>query len=800
METISQQARSMVGLIAGTPVHTDRGLKRIEAIKVGDRVLSQGDEGGEQTYRAVTNTFVRDDREVCVVKFSTTDPNVLRPDDAMHHLYVTENTPLWVEGAGWISARNIKHDQMFSRANGGVGWVQHVWPVVRTPMSGVGWVSVDILGKYDGLEYAHIVDFRNGCNLWQYPRRDDNKAGVPYREGLCFGELEGYFDSSDFCDIFEGDDPFFKTRVFSLEVEGYGGYCAGEPGVVVKSCRTPSNPSIQDQIDSGKKFFAMLDFQQAAEQFAVAADGAEALSLPDLASEAWKLHADALQRSHQFERAHGAAQHAMHHARTATNRSLLASAQLAVAEALRAMNRADEAVQALDAAIIEARAGGNQRAEGRALYFQALMHEDAGRYQQCLACAEAAVIASAAAGDRMIADNALERKANALKQLHRHDEALAAFIEAHERCKEDQNDMLAALALAGKAETLYLLGRFADARGVVDEALQVANRADNIIATASVLITKAELLEKLAPDGCEVEFLKAYDLADKAECGDIRTRAKSGLVRTLKNGRVEDDAAFADSPLLKEGAKAFGEGNYELSLARFTKAFSQAEAIGNETLATKASIGRSNALRRLARREECLAAVEVAAFKAEKSGDRHLLAAAYLAKVRALWMSSASDAIAACDAALHQCRECNDLHQSAEALVAKAELLRMSNEHQQASPLYDLALCDAASSHNLGAAALSCFGKGSLCYVAYQSDEALEYYDVASILAEGVGDRHMAAFVHHSKGLALQQTNRFREALVEYQLALKNARTGGNHALVDAALDSIGKCEEILRS
>ena len=56
--------------VAGTLVHTNEGLRPIEAIKVGDYVLSKPESGiGELAYKRVTKTFVHENREVFGVRY-----------------------------------------------------------------------------------------------------------------------------------------------------------------------------------------------------------------------------------------------------------------------------------------------------------------------------------------------------------------------------------------------------------------------------------------------------------------------------------------------------------------------------------------------------------------------------------------------------------------------------------------------------------------------------------------------------------------------------------------------------------
>lgn len=124
--------------IAGTPVHTDRGLVPIEEIKVGDLVLSQPEEGGERSYKRVARTFVHEDAPIWVVKYMLIDgdvpwghPEYMPKDKTLHHCYATANHPFWVEGKGWTAVEKLRESQVFQLANGKRAHVDLVWPVIR---------------------------------------------------------------------------------------------------------------------------------------------------------------------------------------------------------------------------------------------------------------------------------------------------------------------------------------------------------------------------------------------------------------------------------------------------------------------------------------------------------------------------------------------------------------------------------------------------------------------------------------------------------------------------------------------
>ncbi|MBX9787724.1 MAG: HINT domain-containing protein, partial [Pirellulales bacterium] len=53
-----EDATNKMCFVAGTQVHTDRGLRNIEELRVGDRVLSRDEETGEQAYQPILETIV----------------------------------------------------------------------------------------------------------------------------------------------------------------------------------------------------------------------------------------------------------------------------------------------------------------------------------------------------------------------------------------------------------------------------------------------------------------------------------------------------------------------------------------------------------------------------------------------------------------------------------------------------------------------------------------------------------------------------------------------------------------------
>lgn len=81
---------------AGTMVRTQFGLKPIETIQLGDRVLSQSAETGELTYKMVLASTVRPTTEHCRIQVG----------DEM--IVCTWGHPFWLDQEGWRMARHLK--------------------------------------------------------------------------------------------------------------------------------------------------------------------------------------------------------------------------------------------------------------------------------------------------------------------------------------------------------------------------------------------------------------------------------------------------------------------------------------------------------------------------------------------------------------------------------------------------------------------------------------------------------------------------------------------------------------------
>ena len=100
------------GFVAGTLVHTDKGLAPIQEIKVGDLVLSKPESGeGETSFKPVLNTFVHENKALWLViakkhwssegvNDTWVHPKIHRRIAEQSEFIATPNHPVWVVGRG----------------------------------------------------------------------------------------------------------------------------------------------------------------------------------------------------------------------------------------------------------------------------------------------------------------------------------------------------------------------------------------------------------------------------------------------------------------------------------------------------------------------------------------------------------------------------------------------------------------------------------------------------------------------------------------------------------------------------
>lgn len=114
------------GFVAGTLVHTDKGLVPIDQIKVGDLVFSNPESGsGQQNLKPVIRVIVTASVEVCLVKCilkdmldSAEEQGRYIDNEELTNIIVMNNHPFRVVDQGWVTAECLVEGDLFELLDG----------------------------------------------------------------------------------------------------------------------------------------------------------------------------------------------------------------------------------------------------------------------------------------------------------------------------------------------------------------------------------------------------------------------------------------------------------------------------------------------------------------------------------------------------------------------------------------------------------------------------------------------------------------------------------------------------------
>jgi hypothetical protein len=192
------------GFVRGTLVSMREGLRPIEAIQVGDYVLSSpGDDAGRATYQRVRLVSRHEGQHIrqLIVDGDTVGKGEM--------IAASDNTPFWVVGAGWTRADQLDRRMTLRRSDGTECGVVRQYPVYRTDVPGVGWTQ----------SMSGNVELSHG-NRYDYA----NAKGLPM----------GGFDDILSKDVLNSDQPFLSTTVYGIGVEVFHNFYVGKQRVWVR--------------------------------------------------------------------------------------------------------------------------------------------------------------------------------------------------------------------------------------------------------------------------------------------------------------------------------------------------------------------------------------------------------------------------------------------------------------------------------------------------------------------------------------------------------------------------------------
>lgn len=228
--------KQLQGFVAGTLVHTDKGLVPIEQIKVGDMVLSKPEIGeGELAYKPVVNTFVHEDKEVWLAEFNSLSCYTDEQFDSGEVPYRsdaivgTPNHPFWVVGEinhyddmalnfypkpCWKRLDQLQPYMVILHADGFLASVYAVQPIFTMSNPDRGFLQGYPLGDWWEHEHGSYIDLNTPPKI--YHQRFDSFFNKDMKD-----------NTNDW-----GYTP--KTqKVYNFEVADYHTYFVGEGGIWV---------------------------------------------------------------------------------------------------------------------------------------------------------------------------------------------------------------------------------------------------------------------------------------------------------------------------------------------------------------------------------------------------------------------------------------------------------------------------------------------------------------------------------------------------------------------------------------
>lgn len=167
----SKMATSGMCFVAGTPVHTARGLIPIERIQVGDTVLSRDSKTGEQGYKPVLETFITHPDALYHVTYVLASNAAESGPADYNTLTCTGEHPFYVEGIHeFVPASGLCHGAELRLSSGATAYVTDV-QVERGPpghrlttynFAVADWHTYFVGGESTGV-WVHNAD--DGCQV-----------------------------------------------------------------------------------------------------------------------------------------------------------------------------------------------------------------------------------------------------------------------------------------------------------------------------------------------------------------------------------------------------------------------------------------------------------------------------------------------------------------------------------------------------------------------------------------------------------------------------------------------------------
>jgi hypothetical protein len=224
------------GFFAGTLVHTDRGLRPIGDLRIGDLVVSQSASSDENILRPVSSIAKSEQAPIILVRFSFRTGNDAQSESivvaGLPYFFVSGIDPDYPEELkeelqhllGWQEIRKVESILRVKSLTDPLASMRSVKQVWKGRTASLGWTEVS-----RDSDTGYPIEF------------NDDKSFEVKPVVTIHGLMEGreYLDRHESIDI--ANDVAMKSTVHSIEVEENLPFFIGSHGIFVQPGRTSNS-------------------------------------------------------------------------------------------------------------------------------------------------------------------------------------------------------------------------------------------------------------------------------------------------------------------------------------------------------------------------------------------------------------------------------------------------------------------------------------------------------------------------------------------------------------------------------
>ena len=231
------------GFVAGTLVHTDKGLVPIQNLKVSDYVLSRSINETETQFKKILRVLDSSKTVIYRLIYIDNQENYIQGEKIKAKaMFVSEYHPVWIEDEKeWVAIRDLKeYEMILSSLDSNKSYtIVSAYPVFDIEISDVNLTFLKSLSPFEKIGHCMKENSRPDIDAILISTPKEIKVqtfeswGDVYDVSYEFKNISlELVDAINVTDI-STSTSFFSTAVYNLEVEEFHTYFVGELGLWV---------------------------------------------------------------------------------------------------------------------------------------------------------------------------------------------------------------------------------------------------------------------------------------------------------------------------------------------------------------------------------------------------------------------------------------------------------------------------------------------------------------------------------------------------------------------------------------